>query len=160
MQRGVFLLSPDNLSIITYVYHIILNFILFHAASLDLDKLIQDGDPNPLEELITPILYCKAESEFDEDRVDPGFIKVFRVCQLLGEYLHHLARQNEEKSLLSLAKCRSLEEEKKGLQEEVGNLRESLTGAKKELKRRKEMLASTQIEVLGSNNHDEYDQVG
>lgn len=128
-------------------------------ASLDLEKVIQNVDTEELDEFVTPILFCRADSEFDENKIDPGFIKVFKLCQLIGEYLSFSRDKGVEKVITLEARCSLLEEQKVKGDEEAGQLRENLTLAKKELKKTKEMLASTQTQLLGSDNLDEVDQV-
>ncbi|OXA55186.1 Zinc finger protein DZIP1L [Folsomia candida] len=127
-------------------------------ASLDLEKVIQNVDTEELDEFVTPILFCRADSEFDENKIDPGFIKVFKLCQLIGEYLSFSRDKGVEKVITLEARCSLLEEQKVKGDEEAGQLRENLTLAKKELKKTKEMLASTQTQLLGSDNLDEVDQ--
>ncbi len=105
--------------------------------------------------------FCKADSEFDDGRIriDPAFIKVFRISQLISEFLLASQEKSIEKLTNLEEKYNETEKEKRKLGEEILHLKEMLTSAKKELKKRKEMLASTQNEMLGENNSDEYDQV-
>jgi hypothetical protein len=120
---------------------------------LDIDKLIQDGDKEQLDDFITPVLFCSCV-EFDENKTDPGFIKVFKISQLIGEYLLYCNEKEKEKVISVEKKCLTLEETKgKGDKE----LKESFILAKKELKMAKEMLAQTQTQF--GLNRDEVDQV-
>jgi len=137
----------------------ILSVFTSFPASIDIDNLIQDGGANQLEEWIQPVTFCKADSEFDQDKIDPGFIKVFRLSQLISECLLASQERCVEKLTKLEDKYNDTEKEKDKLFQEILHLKETLTNAKKELKKRKEMLATSQNEMLGQNNADEYDQV-
>jgi len=120
---------------------------VLNIASLDLEKVLQEGDPSPLEELTNPILFCKAEIEFernsdDNNEIDPGFIKVFKLSQLIGECLLFRLRQSETNYDGIQQKIKSLESDKKKLAGETVHLRDHLTLAMKELRRRRELLES------------------
>lgn len=130
-------------------------------ASIDIDSLIHEGDVTQLLELIKPVTFCKADTEFDGGRIkiDPAFIKVFRISQLISELLLASQEKSHERLTNLQEKYNETEREKEKLSEEILHLKDTLTSAKKELKKRKEMLATTQNEMLGENNGDEYDQV-
>lgn len=134
---------------------------LFHScvASVDIENLIHEGDTSQLADLISPVTFCKAETEFHDGSIDPGFIKVFRISQLIAECLLTSQERSTERLTSLQEKCDEMEKEKMKLSEEVLHLKETLTSAKRELKKRKEMLATSQNEILGQNNSDEYDQV-
>lgn len=137
------------------------SFFFSPLASVDIDKLIEEGDTSQLVELIRPVTFCKADSEFDSSRIkiDPAFIKVFRISQLISEFLLASQESSIEKLNNLQEKYNETEHEKEKLSEKILHLKESLTSAKKELKKRTETLASTQSEMLGENNRDEFDQV-
>lgn len=112
---------------------------------------MESREPSHLDEFITPILFCRADSEFDHDKTDPGFIKVFKLSQLIGEYLLFCHETDKDKLSSCESKCVSLElENSKAV--------DALSVAKKELKKTKDILAETQTKVLGEN-HDEIDHV-
>ncbi|CAG7730296.1 unnamed protein product [Allacma fusca] len=95
-------------------------------ASTDIEKIVQTSNIEALEEFFGQITHCRPEIEF-ESSSDSGFLK-----------------------------CTQLEEQNAALTLELQTLKDGLSAAKKELRRRKELLVSAQNEVVG-DNRDEYD---
>ena len=57
------------------------------AAALDVDQIAKTVDYRALQDSIRQITYCDAGKEFDSEAADPNLVKVFRMSQLIIEYL-------------------------------------------------------------------------
>jgi len=130
------------------------------TASLDIEKIIEETDEETLKEILPQIAFCQPDVEFDHNRTDPGFRKVFRLGQLIIEHLIQSQEMMLERSSSVETKYSALLQQNKEHQDEIQRLRDRLLDARKELKRRKEMIESNQNELMGgAQNKDEYDQV-
>ena len=52
-----------------------------------MDQIAKTVDYKALQESIRQITYCDAGKEFDSEATDPNLVKVFRMSQLIIEYL-------------------------------------------------------------------------
>ncbi|XP_037089731.1 zinc finger protein DZIP1L-like [Pollicipes pollicipes] len=56
-------------------------------AALDVDQITKTVDYKALQDSIRQVTYCDATKEFDAATADPNLVKVFRLSQLIIEYL-------------------------------------------------------------------------
>ena len=61
-------------------------------ASVNLEELVQSYDLNILNKLLPYIVFCNIENEFTE-RIEPIFLKLYRVAQIMIEYFIHSQQQ-------------------------------------------------------------------
>ena len=62
-------------------------FFYFSAASMDVDRIMRDYDVNSLQDSIMGITFCDIEREIDTRMVDQNFVTVFKLAQLIIQYL-------------------------------------------------------------------------
>ncbi|KAM7428249.1 Zinc finger protein dzip1 [Porites harrisoni] len=95
-------------------------------ASVDVDHILREMDVKTLQDNIMHITFCNIEAELGSQGVgyDPNYIKMFKLAQLIIEYLLH------SQQFLSA----NLEAENKTLQDSL----EEVEKAKKELEEKKE----------------------
>lgn len=58
-----------------------------YLASVDVDRIVQNLDVATLQDNLANIAFSNIEQEVDVHRVDPNFLKLFRMAQLMIEYL-------------------------------------------------------------------------
>ncbi|XP_023238195.1 zinc finger protein DZIP1L-like [Centruroides sculpturatus] len=113
-------------------------------ASIDIGKLSQSLDFHCLQDNIVHVTFCDIEHEVDRNSVDPNYIKLYKLAQLIIEYLLHsqeylanVIQNLEEKLKQTLG---SLEEEKIARSKD----QKYINDLKKENKKRKRQLAAQQ----------------
>lgn len=113
-------------------------------ASIDIEKLSHNLDFHCLQDNIVHITFCDIEHEVDRNSVDPNYIKLFKLAQLIIEYLLHsqeylanIIQNLEEKLKQSLD---NLEEEKAARSKD----QKIVNDLRKECKNRKRQLAAQQ----------------
>ena len=126
---------------------------------MDIEKIIQGTDEETLKKILPQIAFCQPDVEFDHNKTDPGFRKVFRLSQLIIEHLIEAQEGIIDKATNVEQKYMEVVEQKKQNEEEIHRLRDRLMESKKELKRRKEIIESNQVKIMGAQNKGEYDQV-
>ena len=52
-----------------------------------MDRIRREYDTTMLQEFVNNVTYCDIESETDMRTVDPNFVKLFKLAQLIIEYL-------------------------------------------------------------------------
>lgn len=62
---------------------------------LDIDRIVRDQDVELLDIHTNNVTNCNLESEYDVKILDPNFIKLFRLAQLLIDFLLHCKRYLE-----------------------------------------------------------------
>lgn len=65
------------------------------SENLDVDRIIRDQDVELLNININNITNCNLESEYDTKILDPSFIKLFKLAQLLIDFLLHCKKYLE-----------------------------------------------------------------
>lgn len=111
-------------------------------ASVDIDRISRDLEFNVLQDNIANVAFCNIECELDPRSFDPNYIKLFRLAQLIIEYLLH------SQDFLSHTVV-TLEERCKGLDVELQSERNGRACAescvktmKEDLKRYKKLLSN------------------
>ncbi|KAF0310190.1 Zinc finger protein DZIP1L [Amphibalanus amphitrite] len=102
-------------------------------AALDVDQIAKTVDYKALQDSIRQITYCDAGKEFDSEAADPNLVKVFRMAQLIIEYLlqsqdflaNNLASV-EERLNSTLEELESARQRSRRDQEELRELRKGL----------------------------------
>lgn len=56
-------------------------------ASVDVDRVARDVDIQTLQENTSNVTFCDVQAELEPNSLDPNFIKLFRLAQLIIEYL-------------------------------------------------------------------------
>ena len=64
-------------------------------ASIDLEELVHSYDSNILNKILPYIVFCNIANEFTE-RIDPIFLKLYRLAQIIIEYFIHSQHQFTE----------------------------------------------------------------
>ena len=54
---------------------------------MDVDRIMRDYDVNSLQDSIMGITFCDIEREIDTRMVDQNFVTVFKLAQLIIQYL-------------------------------------------------------------------------
>ncbi|KAI3386870.1 hypothetical protein SNEBB_004515 [Seison nebaliae] len=110
----------------------------------DLDRIINEMDVTSLQELILNITYCNIDMETTTRAIDPHFVKLFKISQLIIEYLlntqtyiSNVAQNLEANSTVYQKKLENNKEVQKNMEMEMLELR-------KENKRRKRLLEEQQ----------------
>lgn len=62
---------------------------------MDIDRIVRDQDVELLDIHTNNVTNCNLESEYDVKILDPNFIKLFRLAQLLIDFLLHCKRYLE-----------------------------------------------------------------
>ncbi|XP_062521636.1 cilium assembly protein DZIP1L-like isoform X2 [Corticium candelabrum] len=121
-------------------------------ATLDLERLVQEVDVRSLQQNVMNVAFCDIERE--DFSIDSNFLKLFRLAQLIIEYVLYCQKQLE----IQVGELRKQQEElrknESKLQQQVTTLQHDLTAVKRENKKRRKMLEAAQsLMNAGANGY-------
>ncbi|XP_028392476.1 uncharacterized protein LOC114517034 [Dendronephthya gigantea] len=114
-------------------------------AAVDVNRIARELDFKSLQENIMNITFCNIEAEMDSHLVDPNFVKLFQLSQLIIEYLMHSQQFLQFKINEMEA---TLKDNEQGLEKKSKELEEkqnSVNHLKKENRKARKMLAEYQL---------------
>ncbi|XP_022237961.1 zinc finger protein DZIP1L-like isoform X2 [Limulus polyphemus] len=113
-------------------------------ASVDVDQVARNLDFRALQENISNVTFCNIESEVIPGSVDPNFLKLFKLAQLMIEYLLHSQEYLTEVLQVIEEKHEQTSKELSELQALRVNDQKQLQELRKENKKRRKMLLQNQ----------------
>lgn len=113
-------------------------------ASVDVDEVTRNLDFRALQENIYNVTFCNIESEVIPGSVDPNFLKLFKLAQLMIEYLLHSQEYLSEVLHVLEEKHEQTTKELSKLQALRANDQKQLLELRKENKKRRKMLLQNQ----------------
>lgn len=123
-------------------------------AAIDVEATARTMDIRVLQDNIKNIAYCSIESEIDTRTVDPNFVKLFKLAQLIVEYLLHCQDYLTDTIVTLEEQLKAAAQDHAETRRLVEKLRVDVSLAKKESHRRKKMLAQQQMVLdAGSANY-------
>ncbi|XP_049335276.1 cilium assembly protein DZIP1L [Astyanax mexicanus] len=125
-------------------------------SALDVDRVAREMDINVLQEFITAVTFCDAESErcpHCRGATDPTLLKVLRMSQLSTEYLLHCQDYlSTQVSALEERLHGALSQNQRDTEEQA-RLEKELQEVKLESRRRKKMISTQQLLLQASANN-------
>ncbi|XP_072034402.1 uncharacterized protein [Amphiura filiformis] len=123
-------------------------------ASIDVDRIRREYDTSVLQEFVNNVTYCDIEQETDLRTIDPNFIKLFKLAQLIIEYLIHSQSYLSNSVEVVQEQLNQANESHNATKQEFTKLNDELHKAKQESrKRRKQITAQQSIMGLGPNGY-------
>ncbi|XP_053311342.1 cilium assembly protein DZIP1 isoform X2 [Spea bombifrons] len=127
-------------------------------GGIDVDKVANELDFNTLQDNIMNITYCNVENErcpHCKNGLDPILVKLFRLAQLLIEYLLH-SQEYLTSCLQTLEqKVQATLKEKEEIKLKMVKQSEEVKKLKEECKHRKAMIATQQMMITsGANSYN------
>ncbi|XP_038050289.1 zinc finger protein DZIP1L-like isoform X2 [Patiria miniata] len=123
-------------------------------ASVDVDRVMRELDFATLQDVIMTVTFCDITAEVDMRSMDPNFIKLFQLSQLIAEYLLHSQNYLTHSISLTQEKLQQSEESHNATQVEVSKVRQEVKKIKEECHKRKKMLKQQQNLIqAGANNY-------
>ncbi|CAI9725630.1 finger DZIP1L-like [Octopus vulgaris] len=118
-------------------------------AALNIDQMYQTFDYNTLQENIYGITFCDIEQEVDNKIIDPNYIKLFKLSQLIIEYLlnsqeyltHQLGSVEE--------RIKKHEQKENELKQQIEKFQKELSKVSRESHKRKKLLMAQQQLIHG-----------
>lgn len=124
-------------------------------ASIDTDAISRTLDFNALQDNIMNITFCNLEAELDVRLVDPNFVKIFKLAQMIIEYLLHSQEFLTSKLSGFESRLKQAEQEHEATKTELAKQKEELVAVKKESHKRKKLLiAQQQLLHAGSGSYN------
>lgn len=124
-------------------------------ASIDTDTISRTLDFNALQDNIMNITFCNIEAELDVRLVDPNFVKIFKLAQMIIEYLLHSQEFLTSKLSGFENRLKHAEQDHEATKAELGKQKEELMAVKKESHKRKKLLiAQQQLIHAGSGSYN------
>ncbi|XP_071950336.1 uncharacterized protein [Antedon mediterranea] len=122
-------------------------------AAVDVDRIKADADWSVLQQNIQHVTYCNIDQELDLRSVDSTFVKLFKLAQMIIEYL--MISQEHLGSVVSTLeqKLAKMVEAHSNVTMKISKQTEELKQVKQENKRRKKMLASQQSFIQSNENN-------
>ncbi|GAB1599969.1 hypothetical protein Ahia01_000274400 [Argonauta hians] len=119
-------------------------------AALNIEQMYQTFDYNILQDNIYSVTFCDIELEVDNKSIDPNYIKLFKLSQLIIEYL-----LNSQDYLTHQLGCvderiKKHEQKENELKEKIGKLQHNLSKVSKESHKRKKLLMAQQQLIHGT----------
>ncbi|KAJ8031232.1 Zinc finger protein DZIP1L [Holothuria leucospilota] len=123
-------------------------------ASVNIEYLTRTLDVEVLRENISSIAYCDIEEEVDTRIVDPNFLKVFKMSQLIIQYLVHTQDYFADTIKTLKEEAISHQQQYESQKKEVEIITEQLNKVKQESHKRKKLLKAQQNLIQsGVNNY-------
>ncbi|XP_001624813.3 uncharacterized protein LOC5503868 isoform X2 [Nematostella vectensis] len=116
-------------------------------ASVDMDRLVRDMDMKMLQDNILHITYCNLETEMGMQSMQfgPHFLKLFRLAQLIIEYLLHCQECLQTSLEIEMTKVQETMQSAEQVRKELDHKSELHSKQKKEIKRLKKWIAEYQL---------------
>lgn len=112
-------------------------------ASIDVDRIAREVDFQALQKNIVNVTFCNIESE-EFYHVDPNFIKLFRLAQLIIEYLLHTQQYLSEQGDVFEQKLQDVQQELEASRASLSSKEEELKAVKKENRKRRKVIEAYQ----------------
>ncbi|XP_071798370.1 uncharacterized protein [Asterias amurensis] len=123
-------------------------------ASVDVDRVMRELDFATLQDVIMNVTFCDITAEVDMRSMDPNFVKLFQLSQLIAEYLLHSQNYLTHSIGLTQDKVQQIEGAHNSTKAEAMKLKEELKKQKDECHKRKKMLKQQQNLIqAGANNY-------
>ncbi|XP_071494681.1 uncharacterized protein [Diadema antillarum] len=124
-------------------------------ASIDLDRIMRELDVSSLQDSIMGITFCDIEREIDTRLVDQNFVTVFKLAQLIIQYLLHSQEVMAHNASVAEERVQQLRLDQEGTKAELTQLRGELEKVKQESHKRKKLLKNQQtlIQATANNYH-------
>ncbi|XP_033638316.1 zinc finger protein DZIP1L-like isoform X2 [Asterias rubens] len=123
-------------------------------ASVDVDRVMRELDFATLQDVIMNVTFCDITAEVDMRSMDPNFVKLFQLSQLIAEYLLHSQNYLTHSIGLTQDKVQQVEGAHNSTKAETIKLKEELKKQKDECHKRKKMLKQQQNLIqAGANNY-------
>ena len=103
-------------------------------AGIDIEKIIRNIDINTLDENIDSITYCSVDEEDFAHLTPATFIKIFRLSQLMLEYLVHVQNELVKRNATFKSQVCAERERVSEMESQMKRLYETVTALKQELK--------------------------
>jgi zinc finger protein DZIP1 len=121
-------------------------------ASIDVDRIAQTVDVQTLQAAILNITYCNTANE-EFQNVDANFIKLFRLSQLIIEYLLFTQQYLTEQLQSLQEKIKATQKELETAQSKLSEHQHNLKAVKKENRKRRRMVESYQQAISMGGTH-------
>ncbi|XP_061492561.1 cilium assembly protein DZIP1L [Rhineura floridana] len=126
-------------------------------SAIDVDRVARELDLATLQENINSITFCNLDAEkcpYCQQPVDPVLLKVFKMSQLITEYLLHSQEYLSMSLALQEEQHQANLEDLKRIKHDLEKQAEELKSVKEESRRRKKMIATQQLLLqAGANNY-------
>nr|XP_047130717.1 uncharacterized protein LOC101241137 isoform X2 [Hydra vulgaris] len=123
-------------------------------AGLDINRIANEVDVDAIQENIATVTYCNIEYELGHDSLDPNFIKLFRLAQLMIEYLLHCqqylqASLEEKQNTINLVTehIQAVQQQEAATKNELNLRNEMYKKLKKEFNKAKVQIADYQLMI-------------
>ncbi|XP_033124983.1 zinc finger protein DZIP1L-like isoform X3 [Anneissia japonica] len=122
-------------------------------AAVDIERITADGDWNVLQHNIQHVTYCNVDQELDLRGTDPTFVKLFKLAQMIIEYL--MISQEHLGSVVNTLEQKLLKavEAHNNTTVKINKQSEEIKQLKQENKLRRKMLASQQSFIQSNENN-------
>ncbi|CAM4953272.1 unnamed protein product [Rotaria socialis] len=123
-------------------------------AAVDVDRVARDLDFKVLQDNIEQITLCNIDMEVDTRAMDPNFTKLYKMAQLIIEYLL-LCQDQITNQLFDYEQTKSKStQDQDEFHRELQKLKDELNLTKKESKKRKKMIETQQKMLMAQHqNH-------
>ncbi|XP_030837805.1 zinc finger protein DZIP1L isoform X1 [Strongylocentrotus purpuratus] len=124
-------------------------------ASIDVDRIMRDLDVSSLQDSIMGITFCDIEREIDTRMVDQNFVMVFKLAQLIIQYLLHSQEVMAHNTSVAEERVQQFHVDHEATRMELSQVGEELQKVKQESHKRKKLLKNQQslIQATANNYH-------
>ncbi|XP_065840630.1 cilium assembly protein DZIP1L-like isoform X2 [Oscarella lobularis] len=122
-------------------------------AAVDIERVTRNLDVRILQDNVMNVAFCDIEKE-EGLSVDPNFVKVFRLAQLIIEYVLHCQKQMESELKVVSQQLETATKAENELKQIVSHREQELVTVKKENRKRRKMLQAAQsLMQAGANGY-------
>eukprot|EP00731_Ephydatia_muelleri_P030021 Em0021g544a len=112
-------------------------------ASVDVDRIAREMDFQQLQQNMSNVTFCNIEMEEFHD-IDPNFIKLFKLAQLIIEYLLYSQQYLSDHVIELEAKIQDAQKELEGVRKQLADKGEEIKIVKKENRKRRKAIEAYQ----------------
>ncbi|XP_063726459.1 cilium assembly protein DZIP1L-like isoform X1 [Symsagittifera roscoffensis] len=117
-------------------------------AGVDIDRITEETDFGSLQQNLLHVTFCNIDSEVDwRYGVDPNLIKLFKLSQLISEYLLHSQEYLTETINFLELKCKKLQQLNDSLGSRCDKQEGEVMELKKEAKKKKQFIKELQAKI-------------